>query len=155
MVSLIGTWNSRKAGAEGGSSVVPIDESDYGRFVVDIVQVSVRIIGVVDNHCTTETVAVLSCEMAVVPVRAGLVGDVEVVQERVPCRDGALVHKGSPVGPVGAFLEETVPVLERAFVRSLTYGDHQATYNSGRREHCVVGEIVDYIELEVVALHKL
>ena len=111
MVSLIGTWNSRKAGAEGGSSVVPIDESDYGRFVVDIVQVSVRIIGVVDNHCTTETVAVLSCEMAVVPVGARLVGNVEVVQERIAGSDGALVDKRGAVGPVGARLEQAMPVL--------------------------------------------
>ena len=40
-----------------------------------------------------------------------LVRDLEVIQERVTSRDGALVHEGGAIGPVRALLEETVPML--------------------------------------------
>ena len=42
-----------------------------------------------------------------------LVRDLEVVQERVTSRDGALVHEGGAIGPVRALLEETMPVLPK------------------------------------------
>ena len=41
-----------------------------------------------------------------------LVRDLEVVQERVTSRDGALVHEGGAIGPVRTLLEETMPVLQ-------------------------------------------
>ena len=41
----------------------------------------------------------------------GLVGDLEIVQERVPTGDRALVDEGRTVGPVRTLLEEAVPVL--------------------------------------------
>ena len=49
--------------------------------------------------------------MRVIPVRARLLPDIEVVEERVIRRDGALVDEGGTVGPVGSSLEETMPVL--------------------------------------------
>ena len=42
----------------------------------------------------------------------GLVGNVEVVQERVTRCDGTLIHKGGTVSPVSSVLEHTVPMLE-------------------------------------------
>ena len=41
----------------------------------------------------------------------GLVGDLEVVEERMPRSDGALVDGGTAVGPVSSLLEQPMPVL--------------------------------------------
>ena len=70
-----------------------------------------RVSIIVNDHGTAQTIAVLSRQMAVVPEGASLTWRVEVVQERVPGRDRALVNERRSVSPVGAFLEEAVPVL--------------------------------------------
>ena len=57
--------------------------------------------------------------MTVVPERARLIRDGEVVEERVPRSDRALVHEGTTVCPVGALLEEAMPVLEVRQLRQL------------------------------------
>ena len=41
----------------------------------------------------------------------GLVGDLEVIEERMTRSDGALVHRGTTVSPVGPLLEQPVPML--------------------------------------------
>ena len=79
--------------------------------VIDIVIVRVRIVRVIHNERAAKSVAVLSGEVAMVPVSPGLVRDVEVVEERVARGDRALVHEGCTVSPVGAGLEEAMPVL--------------------------------------------
>ena len=90
-----------------------------------------RIVGVVHNESTTETIAVLGRQVTVVPERpcmasgvstcetatqskpcTCLTGNGEVVEEGVTSGNGALVHKGRTVGPVCALLEEAVPVLK-------------------------------------------
>ena len=108
----IGESDSREAGTEGRSGVVPVHEGDDSRLVVDIVEVRVRVIGVVDNKGAAEAVAVLRRQVAVVPERTRLVGGGKVIQERVAGGDRALVDEGGTVGPVGALLEEAVPVLQ-------------------------------------------
>ena len=47
-----------------------------------------------------------------VPECSCLVGNLELVQERMARRDRALVDSDWTVRPCRAFLEETVPVLE-------------------------------------------
>ena len=42
----------------------------------------------------------------------GLVGDLEVVQERVPAGNRTLVDEGWTVRPVRTLLEEAVPMLK-------------------------------------------
>ena len=71
-----------------------------------------RVLGVVNNHGATETVAVLCRQVAVVPERAGLVIGGEFVRERVASGDRALVDEGTAVSPVGGALEHAVPVLK-------------------------------------------
>ena len=95
----------RELVTERRSDVIPVYEGDHSRLVIDVVHVQVRVIGVVDDHGPAKTVTVLGSQMAVVPVGARLVGNVEVVQERIAGSDGALVDKRGAVGPVGARLE--------------------------------------------------
>ena len=75
-----------------------------------------RVVGVVYNHRATKTVTVLGRQVAMVPEGPGLPSGSEVVQERIILRDGALVYKCRTVGPVGALLEETMPVLQLRLV---------------------------------------
>ncbi len=92
--------------------MVPVRERDDGRLVVDVIETRVRIVRVVHNERTTETVTVLCRQVAVVPESTSLVRRGEVIQERVALRDGALVHHSRTIGPVGPLLEQTMPVLE-------------------------------------------
>lgn len=50
-------------------------------------------------------------QMRMVPVRASLIRDVEVVEERISTGNRTLGHKRSSVCPSGSFLEYAVPVL--------------------------------------------
>ena len=98
--------------------------------VIDVVERRVRVVGVVHDHRSAETIAVLSRQVAVVPEGAGLVRRREVVEEGVVLRDGALVHKRGTVRPVRALLEETVPVLvekRRALALVHDKGFHRRT----------------------------
>ena len=100
--------------------------------IVDIIEVLERIMGVVDDERPPQSITVLGGKVAVVPEctcgkrgpvgterhgklhkrsRTSLVASGEVVQERVPRRDRALIHKGRAICPVRALLEEAVPVL--------------------------------------------
>ena len=69
------------------------------------------VVRVIDDHRTTETVAVLGRQMTVVPEGTCLIGDVEVVQEGVPRGDGTLCDEGRAVCPRRALLKETMPML--------------------------------------------
>ena len=70
-----------------------------------------RVVRVVDDHRTTETITVLGRQVTVIPERASLVGNSKVVEERVPRSDRALVHEGWSIGPVSSLLKESMPVL--------------------------------------------
>ncbi len=89
-----------------------------------------------------------------VPERSSLVGSGEVVQERVAGRDGTLVDESRPICPVRSFLEETVPMLRKSKQSSEGITNDIDTYNSRRLEHRTVGELVDHIDLEVIALQE-
>ena len=110
---------ARESRAKTGSSVVPLSQGNDGALIVDIVEVRVRVLRIVDNHRTTQTVTVLRGQVAVVPECAGLVGGGEVVEERVARGDGALVDKGGAISPVCALLEETVPVLSKECISTI------------------------------------
>lgn len=79
--------------------------------IVDIVQRCVRILWVIDDKRTPQTVAVLSGQMRVIPEGSRLIGSSEVVQERVTRRDRALSHEGDTVVLIGRVLEQAMPVL--------------------------------------------
>jgi hypothetical protein len=97
--------------------------------VVDVVEESVRIQGIINcgigvqyrhlqakggkftNKWTAETIAVLRRQMRVVPIRASLIRNLEVVQEGVTGGDRTLSDERRSVGPVSVLLEKTVPVL--------------------------------------------
>ena len=74
------------------------------------------VVRVIDDHRTTETIAVLGRQVTVVPERACLVGDGKVVQERVPRSNWALVHERRSVRPVCPFLVDPVPMLHTTLV---------------------------------------
>lgn len=67
------------------------------------------ILRVMDNHGTTKTIRILSANVGMVPVRAGLV-DIELVCEAAARGNSALGYLGGPVHVGAAFVEETVPV---------------------------------------------
>ena len=123
---------SRETSTKCSGSMVPVHQRNHSGFykitmskirtrtkgvrrtVINVVQVEVRVVRVVDDHRTTETIAVLSRQVAVVPESARLAGSREIIKEGVPGRDGALVHERGAVSPVGTGLEQAVPVLKRA-----------------------------------------
>ena len=80
--------------------------------IINVIQVRMRVVRIIDDHRTTETIAVLGRQVAVVPESTSLVGGGEVVEEGVARRNGTLVDERRTVGPVGALLEEAVPVLQ-------------------------------------------
>lgn len=80
--------------------------------IIDIVETCVGVFWVINDQRATQTIAVLSGQMAVIPEGTRLVGHLEVVEERISSSDGALVNEGGAVCPVAATLEETVPVLK-------------------------------------------
>ena len=57
--------------------------------------------------------------MRVVPIRAGLIWDIEVVQEPVVRRDGALADERRPVCVACVALVDSVPVLSSAGALSM------------------------------------
>ena len=110
-----------------------------------------------ERTCDGEVSEVSWPSMKRLEVLTRLVCRGEVVQERVSCRDRTLVDEGGAVGPVGALLEETVPVLRgrtHGRVRSRQPSTSESAYNGGRLQHRRISEIVDHVKLEVVALGK-
>ena len=101
----------RELVTERRSDVIPVYEGDHSRLVIDVVHVQVRVLGVVDHHRSTQTIAVLCRNVRMVPVRARLIGSGEFVEEGVAGGDGALIDESSAIGPVGVLLEQTVPML--------------------------------------------
>ena len=102
----------RELGTESRGGVIPVHESNDGGLVVDIVEVQVRVVGIINDHRSTKTVTILRGQVTVVPESAGLARSREVVEEGVACRDRALAHHGWTISPVGALLEKTMPVLQ-------------------------------------------
>ena len=113
-----------------------------------------RVVWVVDNHGAAEPVAVLGRQMTVIPEGSRLVGSGEIVEEGISCGDGALVHKCWTIRPVGAFLEEPMPVLQcvGSWVSKISIVKMLMSYNGGGRQHGAIVEVVDNVQLEVVAL---
>ena len=79
--------------------------------ISNVIQVRMRVVRIIDDHRTTETIAVLGRQVTVVPERARLIGDGEVVEERVPRSNRALIHESRSVRPVCPFLVDAVPKL--------------------------------------------
>ena len=70
--------------------MVPVGEGDDGRVVVHVVEAGRRVLGIINDEGTTETVAVLRMVVAVVPKGARLARSAEGVLETVVWDDGAL-----------------------------------------------------------------
>lgn len=102
------------------------------RTIIDVVLVKVRVSRIVHYERSAKTVTVLRGEMAVIPEgtciiiikmlvlsnnrklgHTSLVGHLEVVQERVTRRNGALIDKCRSISPVCTVLEEAMPVLPK------------------------------------------
>ena len=134
-----------------------------------------RVIGIVDNNGAPQAVAVLRRQMAMVPEGAcrtykklgsghhnastnsltGLIGDLEVVQKRVPAGNRTLVDEGRTVGPIRALLEEAVPMLPTgvSYPYPVRAGREGTKSNYTRRfQHGVVRQLIDHIEQEPVTL---
>ena len=79
--------------------------------IVDVVKVLMGIMWVIYHQWSAQAIAILGHEVAVVPERARLIRDSEVVEERVPRSNRALVHESRPVRPVCPFLVDAVPML--------------------------------------------
>ena len=120
--------------------------------IINVIQVRMRVVRVIDDHRTTETVAILGRQMTVVPERARLIRDGEVVEERVPRSDRALVHECGSVRPVRALLIDAVPVLHKTIYHRKISEGRAHTHHSSGLEHRLVGELIHDVELEVIAL---
>ena len=117
--------------------------------VIHVVEILVGVVRVVDHEWTPQSIAILRGKMAVVPIGAcecdvsikltvlkrafitRLIGGLEVVQERISAGDGALVDEGRSVGPIGALLEKTVPVLQQGH-------EHQDVNKFNGRKHTIL-----------------
>lgn len=71
--------------------MIIIRKGNHSTRIVNIVKMLSRVIWIVDDDCTTETIAVLGGEMAVVPECSSLVAGWEGVEEGGVGCDGALV----------------------------------------------------------------
>ena len=61
--------------------MVPVRQGDDGGVIVNIVITEVGVIRIVNDQRSAETVAVLGRQMTVVPERARLIRDGEVIEE--------------------------------------------------------------------------
>lgn len=129
-----GRRRSRHGGTLTSEGMIPVSKGDDSRFIINIVEASMRIVGVVDDHRSSEAITILGLEMAVIPERPSLIGAIEVVQECMPGGNRALVHERNTICPVRSSLEETMPV------------------NGSGLQHVFVGELIDDIDLELIAL---
>ena len=82
------------------------------------------------------------------PERAGLIGHIKGVFERVPRNDRALSNVRGAVSPVGSFLEDTVPVLIAIQIDS----KRLLTHDRSVYRHSIVVQVIDNVDLESVAL---
>jgi hypothetical protein len=89
-----------------------------------------------------------------VPEGTSLVLGLELVEERVSWRNGALRDTSRPVGPLRSLLKETVPMLHNMLINTSGKGGERA-YNAGGTQHSVIGQSVNGIELEGVVLNAL
>jgi len=62
----------------------------------------------------------------VIPIRAKLVLDREVVQEALTCWNWALGNSRGPIHPIGAILEHTMPVYSRGIGHVVGNVDQQS-----------------------------
>jgi len=124
-------------GLEGrGWDMVVVRKLNDSCFIVHIVHIRQRVVGIVDDERAAQPVTVLCREMAVIPKGSCLVGEVEVIQESLIGRDRALCNHGRAIISCGSCLEETVPV------------------DGGTPTHCRVGQGAGDIDLNVVACRK-
>jgi len=92
--------------------VPPITELDDGALVVDIIEAGMRVLGVVDDQRSTETIQVLDGKLGVVPERSSLVADERnFISEAGVGSEGAGCDEGRAFVPrVGGVEEDTVKV---------------------------------------------
>jgi len=106
-------------------------ELDTNLTVVDVIQITLRVLGIIDDKCPTDTITVLSLIMTVIPkctlinrqiscrdgfdagTQYGLLRSAEFVGEIPRRHNRALIDEGSTVGIIGGLLEQTVPVLSK------------------------------------------
>jgi len=61
--------------------MVPIGEGDDSRVVIHVVQMLLRVLGIIEHQSSSETITVLGREMAVIPVGPRLSWGLELVQK--------------------------------------------------------------------------
>lgn len=115
-------------------NVIPIGQGDDGRFIVDVVPGPVGVQRVIDNHRTSEAVAILRDMMGVVPESSSLVGNCELIQERMARSNRTLRNARRSICPGTAGLEESMPM------------------DTGGPKHGSVRQQVDDIQRECVSL---
>ena len=71
-----------------------------------------------DGMNVPQTITVLSRKMGMPPVRPGLTGDCEIVQERLVRNDRTLRHKSRPIHFGCMLLEYTMPMLQKSHLCS-------------------------------------
>ena len=86
------------------------------------------------------------------PERAGLIGHIKGVFERVPRNDRALSNVRGAVSPVGSFLEDTVPVLIAMNFKIQIDSKRLLTHDRSVYRHSIVVQVIDNVDLESVAL---
>ena len=79
--------------------------------VVDVIKILVRVFWVIDDKSTSQTIAVLRGQVAMVPEGTGFIRDVKVVKERIVRNNRTLVNESWTIGPICPCLEETMPML--------------------------------------------
>lgn len=91
--------------------------------IINIVQMSMRIVRVIDDQWATKSVAILQFVVGVVPVGTRLIFSVEPILKLLARFNGTLSYERNAVGPVGSVLEYSVPVLK---TNALSQDRHEA-----------------------------
>lgn len=106
----VGVGGRNDSGLFGCGFVKPVGQGYNRRFIIYIVVIDIWLIVTLNDERAPQTVAILSRQMRVIPVRARLPNDRKVIKETTVRGDGALRNKCRSVGPVPDTLEDAVPM---------------------------------------------
>jgi hypothetical protein len=88
-------------------------QHDIQRTIVYIIQRPHRVMWIIHHQWATQAITVLRPHVRMIPERLRLIGNNELVLERIARRDRAPANERRTIRPNRAPLEQTVPVLQR------------------------------------------
>ena len=95
----------------GGEESISTGMGKKSELILTFIQTLVRVIGVVYNQRSPQTITVLGTEVGVVPESTRMVPSPELISERVTWGNRALADRLRPIRVSRPLLQNTMPVL--------------------------------------------